>query len=363
MSDPRTITAAVSYSSLQGANKDLSDFIGKGLAFTNPKIENGPQEAAVDPVVVTTIEFKESAATTDNATSGEAIVGRGVLVMSLEDAIFLGGNLLALGEETIQKHVAELNVSGDMEDAIGECYNIFVGGMNKAVDKVLHSRVSLFRVASSILAEGGATGLETMDLRLCLELDAGRGSSGPVTLGLDSQAVEKLAAVGGDFLTEDEATAILGTKIATHKRQAQQAAERPTYKILLVDDVAIIREKIRRILESFGHEVIIAKGGGEGVKRALLYKVDLVLMDIVMPDLDGITAVKEIRKRKSRADLPIIMCSSMGRRSYVVDAIKSGADDYIVKPAPGEMIAKKILAVMARRDALRAKAQEEGAGA
>lgn len=116
-------------------------------------------------------------------------------------------------------------------------------------------------------------------------------------------------------------------------------------KVLIVDDAAFMRMMIKDILQKNGFEVV-----GEacnGIEAENLYKKenpDVVTMDITMPDMDGIEAVKEIRSFDPEAK--IIMCSAMGQQSMVMDAIKSGAKDFIVKPFQADRVLEAIRKVV-----------------
>ena len=101
--------------------------------------------------------------------------------------------------------------------------------------------------------------------------------------------------------------------------------------ILICDDAAFMRMMIKDILTKNGYNVAgEAENGAKAVEKYAEVKPDLVLMDITMPEMDGITAVKEIKKIDPKAK--IIMCSAMGQQAMVIDAIQAGAKDFIVKP-------------------------------
>lgn len=103
------------------------------------------------------------------------------------------------------------------------------------------------------------------------------------------------------------------------------------HRIMLVDDAKVMRLILARIFEEAGYEVAgEAATGLEAVARYKEIKPDLVMMDITMPEMSGIDAVKEIRKIDPEAR--IIMCTAMGQRTLVLEAITAGARNYIVKP-------------------------------
>ena len=103
------------------------------------------------------------------------------------------------------------------------------------------------------------------------------------------------------------------------------------HRVMLVDDAKVMRLMLARIFEQAGYEVAgEAATGLEAIARYKEIKPDLVLMDITMPEMSGIDAVKEIKKIDPEAR--IIMCTAMGQRPLVVEAIVAGAVNYIVKP-------------------------------
>lgn len=101
--------------------------------------------------------------------------------------------------------------------------------------------------------------------------------------------------------------------------------------VLIVDDALFMRMMIRDILSKDGFEVVgEAENGVEAVERYKEMRPDLVTMDIVMPEMDGIEAVRQIMKIDPNAK--ILMCSAMGQQPLVVEALEAGAKDFIIKP-------------------------------
>ena len=112
-------------------------------------------------------------------------------------------------------------------------------------------------------------------------------------------------------------------------------------KVLIVDDAAFMRMMIKDILTKNGYEVVgEAENGAVAVEKYKDLKPDLVTMDITMPDMDGIAAVREIKSLDSSAR--IIMCSAMGQQAMVIDAIQAGAKDFIVKPFQPERVIEAV---------------------
>lgn len=116
-------------------------------------------------------------------------------------------------------------------------------------------------------------------------------------------------------------------------------------KILIVDDAEFLRVRISKMLDGEGFEVAEAENGAVALEKYKAIHPDLVLMDVTMPEMDGLTALKAIRAEDAQAR--VIMLTALGQESVVLDAIKSGAKDFIVKPFEQERVMgaiKKILA-------------------
>ena len=121
------------------------------------------------------------------------------------------------------------------------------------------------------------------------------------------------------------------------------------YKLLVVDDEPKIREVIREYAEFNGYEVTETEDGMSAVGLCKLNKYDLVILDIMMPKLDGFTACKEIKKI---SDVPIIMLSARGEEYDKLFGFELGIDDYIVKPfSPKELMAR-VNVVLERRNSV-----------
>ncbi len=111
-------------------------------------------------------------------------------------------------------------------------------------------------------------------------------------------------------------------------------------RVLLVDDAAFMRMRCAKLLTENGYSVDEAENGQEAIEKYQKIKPDLVLMDITMPVMDGLTAVAEIKKIDP--DAKIVMCSALGQQNTVMSAIKAGAKDFIVKPYQPEKILSTI---------------------
>jgi two-component system, chemotaxis family, chemotaxis protein CheY len=112
-------------------------------------------------------------------------------------------------------------------------------------------------------------------------------------------------------------------------------------RILVVDDAAFMRMMIKDILSKNGYEIVgEAENGLRAIEKFQELRPDLTTMDITMPEMDGISAVKEIKKIDPNAK--VIMCSAMGQQSMVIESIQSGARDFIVKPFQPDRVLEAI---------------------
>lgn len=125
------------------------------------------------------------------------------------------------------------------------------------------------------------------------------------------------------------------------------------YKILVVDDEENIREVIREYAEFEGHEVDEACDGMEAVEKAKEKDYDIIIMDIMMPRLDGYLACKEIRKFKQT---PVLMLSARGEEYDKLFGFELGIDDYVVKPFSPKEVMARVNAIVKRNTASAAPA-------
>jgi DNA-binding response OmpR family regulator len=118
------------------------------------------------------------------------------------------------------------------------------------------------------------------------------------------------------------------------------ASARARRKILIVDDSETVL-LVERALLSRSYEVVTARNGQEGVEKALAEGPDLILMDVVMPRMNGFDAVSRLRSHPATGHVPIIMVSTRSELSNVESGYRSGCDDYVTKPFHGaELLAK-----------------------
>ncbi len=116
-------------------------------------------------------------------------------------------------------------------------------------------------------------------------------------------------------------------------------------KILIVDDSAVSRKKLKAVLESANHEIVgEACDGAEAFAKYQELLPDLVTMDITMPNIDGITVLKQIMEKHPQAK--IVMITALGKGDKILEALNAGAKNYITKPYEDEQIINSIQEVL-----------------
>jgi two-component system, chemotaxis family, chemotaxis protein CheY len=116
-------------------------------------------------------------------------------------------------------------------------------------------------------------------------------------------------------------------------------------KVMVVDDAAFMRLRACKVLQDNGHEVVQAENGADAVRQYAEHRPDAVLLDITMPEMDGLAALKEIKKLDPNAR--VAMVTAMGQQAIVMEALRAGARDFVLKPfQPDRMLGalQKLLA-------------------
>jgi len=119
-------------------------------------------------------------------------------------------------------------------------------------------------------------------------------------------------------------------------------------RILVVDDSPTELHVLRTMLEKHGFQVSVAEDGEQGVAKAQAEKPDLILMDIVMPGINGFQATRRLTKDAATASIPIVMISTKDQDTDRIWAKRQGAQDYITKPVTEAELLEKINGALAR---------------
>src|SRR6185437_9670639 len=116
-------------------------------------------------------------------------------------------------------------------------------------------------------------------------------------------------------------------------------------RVLIVDDAAFMRMRCAKVLRDNGYEVEEAENGAEAVRKYQANRPDAVLLDITMPEMDGLTALKAIRAYDESAR--VAMVTAMGKQAVVIEAIKNGARDFVLKPFKPERLLDSLRKLLA----------------
>jgi len=120
-------------------------------------------------------------------------------------------------------------------------------------------------------------------------------------------------------------------------------------RILIVEDDPSVLRATSYILEKEGYEVISAQNGLEGLKKARESGPDLLILDVMLPGIDGFEICHSLRGESQTAQLPILMFSAKGQDSDKATGLKMGADEYITKPVDREVLLNKVAAWLSAR--------------
>jgi class 3 adenylate cyclase len=168
---------------------------------------------------------------------------------------------------------------------------------------------------------------------------------------IDSLPLDGLSAAAAPARASEAPEIKSGEYVAPAGSADGAAAERAT-RILVVDDVELNRSMLSRRLERKAFQVDTAEGGQEAIEKIRSTTYDLILLDIMMPEVSGYEVLKEVRKTLSPLELPIIMATAKDQGEDIVSAFKLGANDYITKPIDFPMALARIETQLSRKRAM-----------
>ncbi|GEM_PF-611385 len=140
-------------------------------------------------------------------------------------------------------------------------------------------------------------------------------------------------------------------KLARRSPSTVVAALAPGGCILVVDDQILIRRVLKWVLETQGYQVVEAASGEEALFKLSAHKPALVLLDIMMPQMDGMELCRRMRTYPQYKSLPVIFCTAKDTRQDVIDALRAGAQDYVIKPFKKEVLLAKVAKAISGRPA------------
>lgn len=238
---------------------------------------------------------------------------------------------LELEDDEVVLRVADSGV-GIPSDDLPRIFDRFHRTSGPTAHAVEGTGLGLALVAEAVAAEGGTVGVEstpgegsTFEVRMP-HRPIGTDRSGALGAGPAHDPVVRSAGSG--------IAAALAEELLPAERQArsspQDATDGPA-RILVVDDNRALRERVGRIVSELG-SVTTCADGLEALEHLRAGAFDLVVTDVMMPRLDGLGLLEEIRADKVLADLPVVVLSARAGAEAATGALESGADDYVVKP-------------------------------
>lgn len=140
---------------------------------------------------------------------------------------------------------------------------------------------------------------------------------------------------------------------------AGSAGERMSrQKILVVEDEEDIQELMRYNLGKEGYDVVSVVDGGSALKKVDEKKPDLIILDLMLPDIDGLSVCKQLRSNAEARNIPVIMLTAKGEEADIVSGLEVGADDYVTKPFSPRVLLARIRAILRRNDVEATDAEE-----
>ena len=145
----------------------------------------------------------------------------------------------------------------------------------------------------------------------------------------------------------------------TNSPYANANVEPARARVLVVDDERINREIVSRLLKRNGYDVFCASNGREACEIVGQHEFDLILLDVVMPEMDGFECLRVLRTKRSATELPVIMVTAEADRNTIVNAFRSGANDFVTKPIDPEVTLARIATHVQLRVSQRALRKSE----
>jgi CheY-like chemotaxis protein len=327
----------------QGARSRLSSFLGREFTPSFLVADSIDAGALPDPFQGSVFGGKVS--------FGGEVSGEGRVLLPVPDAIALAGCVLKWDGPEVERRAKEGALDGEVIEAAQGVLKGWVEAASGRYTKVLGVRVeaSLEEVSTHNLSGGSAL----------LQGDWVGVQTGLKLEGLpDGKLLQCFASPLAQALA-DRAKAKVSLEEAGKEIAPEEESEGKGARVLTVDDAPLIRRLIRAALSGKGYEVHEAGGGEEALRFVRKQPVDLILLDIMMPKMDGLETCQRLRRTEEAREIPIIMCSAKGQKKDILGAIKCGANDYVVKPFDREVLLSKIRKALSRRGS-RAPASGDG---
>jgi CheY-like chemotaxis protein len=340
--------------------KDIQSFIDRPLVLKNVTQLDGDPIAGVckRKFVVGTfkltgdLSFGEDESKKELAESDRLFA----LAFSLDMALILSAQMLGTDEETLKTHLAEEKFDTDTQEACQEIFTLATGGLESALSEILKMSLRCEAVKTEMMdfSQVPFPDLGSPVRVLLQDMSIGEWDNGKIIQLMPENLGFFLRGFMETTIEIDQAKKVVSetTEISVDGDKKSREKNRVVKRVMVVDDTYLIRQLISKHLRDFGYAVCERADGVSAVKRAYLMgpSLSLVILDLKLPDMEGFSVLKELKKNERTKHLKVIMCSSSNDKDDVLRSFKEGALDYIVKPFNQEVIIGKVVKAIGRPD-------------
>ena len=330
-SDPKLYLALLAREQSEDAMAPLAALLNAAVGAGLPEAGDGAPPA--DAAVWAELHASEDAK------------GSGAFAMTLPAALALAGPALGWADARREEAITSGTLAPDAKEALQKVLTALALAGTSAVRRRVGHKLKLDVKALRLLASGEAPPAVEAPARVTIPFTAA-GKPAAVHLLWPGKVAEALVGWAGPKIPAEAAKAQL-------EAPPKPAAVPPPAKleILTVDDQHTIRILLKRHLQAAGFNVTEAVDGMDGLEKFKLKRFDAVILDMMMPQMDGLETCRQIRATEAGKTVPIMMCTGKGQRSDVMEAVQAGANDYIVKPFTSEILLMKLRKVMEKKPA------------
>ncbi|MBI4230562.1 MAG: response regulator [Planctomycetes bacterium] len=252
--------------------------------------------------------------------------GEFLVILKIDDALALCG--ASTGKPA--GNAPQGKMDGAASAAVGKLFEAFGRSTQKAFRKGLEKKPTVHVSAAKEIPDIGVLASEGIPFEGWLvRMALTPGKMAPVTVF--------------ELIPHDLGEALAG---ACRALAAPSSSSKGT--VLVVEDSYLIRSLVRRHLTAEGYEVTEAVNGVEALQKIRREKVVAVLLDVMMPEMDGLDVCRKLRSMPEGKNLPVVMCTAKGQREDVLAALQAGATDYVVKPFMRHVLVKKLTLAIER---------------
>lgn len=267
-----------------------------------------------------------------------------LLLNHLPDAIVMSGCLMGLPPEEVRLRVLDEENDPTLDEVFQEITNVLCGSLAKGWRQITQKDVSVTKRKMELIdfAKRGAVDFGLADAQYVLlqgdvALDEFGCSCFLILIPMDFAL--KLNATATDSPEQDLRLFFESAVLATAETRDTKNIGKT---VLVVDDSSNIRSALEFFLKNAGYQVLTAEDGPRALDIAKRHHIDVVLLDVMMPEMDGFSVLATFRRIPGKKDVPVLFCTAVGEKDTVVRAIRMQCHDYIVKPFTKRIVLDKV---------------------